>query len=117
MMKTARPDRVSVTRRVAASPRAVWLIVCDPARHVDIDSSGMLQVAPDVRPLTRPARPSTWTWTAVPRKAGRPAARNRPALAGGSRPMVDVGPSPTGEASTASSRTDRIQKCLVISPI
>jgi hypothetical protein len=65
-MKTARPDRVSVTRRVAASPRAVWLIVCDPARHVDIDSSGMLQVAPDVRPLTRPARPSTWTWTAVP---------------------------------------------------
>jgi Polyketide cyclase / dehydrase and lipid transport len=53
MTKTARPDRVSVTRRVAASPSAVWLIVSDPARHVDIDGSGMLQAAPDVRPLTQ----------------------------------------------------------------
>jgi Polyketide cyclase / dehydrase and lipid transport len=45
-------DRVSATRRVAASAHAIFLLVTDPARHVDIDGSGMLQVAPDARPLT-----------------------------------------------------------------
>jgi hypothetical protein len=47
------PDRVSATRRIAASAHAIFLLVSDPARHVDIDGSGMLQAAPDAKPLTR----------------------------------------------------------------
>lgn len=45
-------DRVSATRRIAASAHAIFLLVSDPARHVDIDGSGMLQAAPGTRPLT-----------------------------------------------------------------
>jgi hypothetical protein len=45
-------DRVSATRRVAAPAHAIFLLVSDPARHVAIDGSGMLQAAPDARPLT-----------------------------------------------------------------
>ena len=45
-------DRVTVTRRVAAPAHAIFALVCDPARHVDIDGSGMLRAAPDARPLT-----------------------------------------------------------------
>jgi uncharacterized protein YndB with AHSA1/START domain len=45
-------NRVSVTRRIAAPADVVFRIVSDPARHVDIDGSGMLQVATDARPLT-----------------------------------------------------------------
>lgn len=45
-------DRVSATRRISASAQTIYVIVSDPARHVDIDGSGMLQAAPDARPLT-----------------------------------------------------------------
>jgi hypothetical protein len=45
-------DRVSAGRRIAAPAHAIFLLVSDPARHVDIDGSGMLQAAPDVRHLT-----------------------------------------------------------------
>ena len=45
-------DRVATTRRIAAPAHAIFLLVCDPARHIDIDGSGMLQAAPDVRQLT-----------------------------------------------------------------
>ena len=50
--ESASADRVTATRRIAASARAIFLLVSDPARHVDIDGSGMLQAAPDARPLT-----------------------------------------------------------------
>ena len=43
-------ERVSLTRRIAASPAAVFSVITDPRRHVDIDGSGML-VATDARPL------------------------------------------------------------------
>lgn len=52
MSAPASPDRVSATGRIAAPAHRVWLIVSDPARHVDIDGSGMLQAATDARPLT-----------------------------------------------------------------
>jgi Polyketide cyclase / dehydrase and lipid transport len=45
-------DRVTATRRIAAPAHAIFLLVSDPTRHVDIDGSGMLQAAPDTRPLT-----------------------------------------------------------------
>jgi hypothetical protein len=45
-------DRVSLTRRIAAPAHTVFVLLCDPVRHVDIDGSGMLQSAPDARPLT-----------------------------------------------------------------
>jgi len=45
-------DRVSATRRIAAPAHAIFLLVTDPARHVDIDGSGMLQAASDARHLT-----------------------------------------------------------------
>jgi hypothetical protein len=45
-------DRVTTTRRIAAPAHAIFLLVSDPARHIDIDGSGMLQAAPDARPLT-----------------------------------------------------------------
>lgn len=50
--ESALADRVTVTRRIAAPPHAIFLLVSDPARHVDIDGSGMLQAASDARPLT-----------------------------------------------------------------
>jgi hypothetical protein len=45
-------DRVSASRRIAAPAQALFLIVSDPRGHVDIDGSGMLEAAPDARPLT-----------------------------------------------------------------
>jgi len=48
----ASADRVTVTRRIAAPAHAIFLLVSDPARHVDIDGSGMLRAAPGARPLT-----------------------------------------------------------------
>ncbi|MBL7486549.1 SRPBCC family protein [Frankia sp. AgB1.9] len=38
-------ERFEVSRQVAASPSAVFAVVSDPAGHVKIDSSGMLQSA------------------------------------------------------------------------
>ena len=48
----ARPDRVSATGRITAPAHEVFLIVSNPARHVEIDGSGMLQGAPGAKPLT-----------------------------------------------------------------
>ena len=45
-------DRVTVTRRIAAPAHAIFRLVSNPARHVDIDGSGMLQAASDAAPLT-----------------------------------------------------------------
>jgi uncharacterized protein YndB with AHSA1/START domain len=42
---------VSHTRRIAASPAAVFAVITDPRRHVDIDGSGMLQ-STDAHPLS-----------------------------------------------------------------
>ena len=46
------PDRVSATRRVAAPADKLFAIVSSPAGQVAIDGSGMLDAAPDDRPLT-----------------------------------------------------------------
>ena len=45
-------DRVSATGRVALSAHEVFLILCDPARHVEIDDSAMVRPAPDATRLT-----------------------------------------------------------------
>jgi uncharacterized protein YndB with AHSA1/START domain len=45
-------QRVSVTRRIAAPAATLWAIVADPAGHVRIDGSGMLDAAPDAQPIT-----------------------------------------------------------------
>ncbi len=45
-------DRVSATRRVAASADRLFDIVSRPSGQVAIDGSGMLDAAPDDRPLT-----------------------------------------------------------------
>ena len=45
-------QRVSASRRINASAAAVFRIVADPAGHVRIDRSAMLEAAPDARPLT-----------------------------------------------------------------
>lgn len=45
-------DRVSATRRIAASAGELFLIVSDPSGQVAIDGSGMLVAAPDAAPLT-----------------------------------------------------------------
>lgn len=45
-------DRVSATRRIAAPASAIYAIVSDPAGHVRIDGSGMLETAADAKPLT-----------------------------------------------------------------
>jgi uncharacterized protein YndB with AHSA1/START domain len=45
-------ERVSVTRRIAAPAAAIYAIVSDPAGHVRIDGSGMLEAAADAKPLT-----------------------------------------------------------------
>jgi hypothetical protein len=47
-------DRIAASRTVAATPAEVFLIVTDPAMHVEIDGSGMLQAAPDARRLEAP---------------------------------------------------------------
>jgi hypothetical protein len=38
-------ERFDVTRTIAAAPAAIFAVLCDPAGHVAIDSSGMLQWA------------------------------------------------------------------------
>jgi hypothetical protein len=38
-------ERFDVRRDIAAPPRVVFNLLCDPAGHVSIDSSGMLQSA------------------------------------------------------------------------
>jgi uncharacterized protein YndB with AHSA1/START domain len=43
-------SRVTLTRRVAASPADVFAVITDPRQHVEIDGSGML-VATDARRL------------------------------------------------------------------
>lgn len=45
-------ERVSVTHRIAAPAAAIYAIVSDPAGHVRIDGSGMLEAAPDAQPVT-----------------------------------------------------------------
>ena len=45
-------DRVSTSRRIAAPAAKLFEIVSSPAGHVAIDGSGMLEAAPDARPLT-----------------------------------------------------------------
>lgn len=45
-------DRVSATRRISAPASVLFRIVSSPEGHVDIDGSGMLEAAPDARPLT-----------------------------------------------------------------
>ncbi len=46
------PDRVSATRRIAAPAGRLFEIVATPSGQVAIDGSGMLEAAPDDRPLT-----------------------------------------------------------------
>lgn len=41
----AASERMEVTRLIAATPGEVFEVLCDPAGHVAIDSSGMLQSA------------------------------------------------------------------------
>ncbi len=38
-------DRIEVTRAISAAPSDIFRVLCDPAGHVSIDSSGMLQAA------------------------------------------------------------------------
>ena len=45
-------DRVSATRRIAAPAGKLFQIVSNPAGHVEIDGSGMLEASPDARQLT-----------------------------------------------------------------
>ena len=45
-------DRVSATRRIAAPAGRLFEIVSTPSGQVAIDGSGMLDAAPDDRPLT-----------------------------------------------------------------
>jgi hypothetical protein len=44
-------ERISVTRRIPAPANDIYVLVTDPAMHVEIDGSGMLQLAPDAKPL------------------------------------------------------------------
>jgi hypothetical protein len=46
------PDRMSATRRIAAPASKLVQSVSSPAGHVQIDGSGMLEAAPDAKPLT-----------------------------------------------------------------
>lgn len=47
-------DRIAASGMVAASRAEVFRIVTDPAMHVEIDGSGMLQAAPLARRLEAP---------------------------------------------------------------
>jgi hypothetical protein len=44
-------ERFEVSRRIGAAPERIFALLCDPAGHVSIDSTGMLQSAegPQVR--------------------------------------------------------------------
>jgi hypothetical protein len=44
-------SRISLTRRVAASPAAVFGVITDPLGHVNVDGSGMLVAPVDPQPL------------------------------------------------------------------
>jgi hypothetical protein len=44
-------QRVSASRRIKASAHDLFVIVSSPEGHVRIDGSGMLEAAPDARPL------------------------------------------------------------------
>jgi hypothetical protein len=44
-------DRVSATRRIAASASDIFGIVTDPAKHVEIDGSHMLEAVESASPL------------------------------------------------------------------
>ncbi len=46
-------DRVSATRRITAPASKLYAIVSSPSGQVAIDGSGMLDAAPDDRPLTK----------------------------------------------------------------
>lgn len=43
--------RASVTRTIAAPAADIFQIVTDPAKHVEIDGSGMLMAAPEATPM------------------------------------------------------------------
>lgn len=45
-------ERISTSRRIHATADAIFAIVTHPQGHVDVDGSGMLETAPDARPLT-----------------------------------------------------------------
>ena len=45
-------NRVAATKRIAAPASRLFQIVSNPAGHVEIDGSGMLEAAPDAGPLT-----------------------------------------------------------------
>ncbi|MFZ0251501.1 MAG: SRPBCC family protein [Acidimicrobiales bacterium] len=47
-------DRIAASRTVTASAAQVFRIVTDPAMHVEIDGSGMLEAAPGARRLQAP---------------------------------------------------------------
>ena len=47
-------ERIAASRTVAASPAEVFGIVTDPAMHVEIDGSGMLEATPEARRLEAP---------------------------------------------------------------
>jgi hypothetical protein len=47
-------DRIAASRTIAATPAEVFRIVTDPAKHVEIDGSGMLEAAPGARRLEAP---------------------------------------------------------------
>jgi hypothetical protein len=47
------PDRVFVTRRIPAPASKLFEIVSTPSGQIAIDGSGMLEAAPDDRPLTK----------------------------------------------------------------
>jgi hypothetical protein len=47
-------ERVGVSRRIAAPASRIFALVSDPAMHVEIDGSGMLEASPDARPMTQP---------------------------------------------------------------
>jgi hypothetical protein len=45
-------ERVNVRRRIAAPASKIYALVTDPAMHVEIDGSGMLEAAPDAKQVT-----------------------------------------------------------------
>ncbi|MGH9027367.1 MAG: polyketide cyclase, partial [Acidimicrobiia bacterium] len=44
-------NRVSVRCTITAAPDDIFAVITDPNMHVAIDGSGMLQSAPDAKPL------------------------------------------------------------------
>ncbi|MFP5021720.1 SRPBCC family protein [Pseudonocardia phyllosphaerae] len=50
---TGAADRIEVSRVIEASPAEIFRVLCDPAGHVAIDSSGMLQSA-EGEPVSAP---------------------------------------------------------------